>query len=55
MFHLLSMNFEGSLNSLKVTGQTVLGIALGLSLASIAVGMTLHALEALKKKKAKKE
>jgi hypothetical protein len=55
MFHLLSMNFEGSLNSLKITGQTVLGIALGLSFASVVVGMTLHALDSLKKKKANKK
>ena len=54
MFHLLSSDFEASLNSLKVTGQTVLGIALGLSLSTIVVGFILQASIALKKRKGNK-
>lgn len=54
MFHLLSLNFAGSFESLKTTGQTVLGIALGLSFSSIVVGGMLHLIEFIKSKKSKK-
>lgn len=55
MFHLLSLNFSGSFEALKTTGQTVLGIALGLSFSSIVVGGTLHLIEVIRRKKHKNE
>lgn len=55
MFHLLSANFDSSLESLKITGQTVLGIALGLSVSAIFVGFMLQASSAMRKRKIKKQ
>lgn len=53
MFHLLSTNFESCIESLKITGQTVLGIALGLSVSTIVIGFLLQASPAIRKKKLK--
>lgn len=54
MFYLLSANMEASFLHLKITGETILGIALGLSLASIGVGLILQIIELVKKKIIKK-
>ena len=52
MYHLLSLNIPKALEYLKVTGQILLGVALGLSLASVCFGLTLEFIDWLKKKKA---
>ena len=51
MYHLLSLNIPKALEYLKVTGQILLGVALGLSLASVCFGLTLEFIDWLKKKK----
>ncbi len=53
MYHLLSLNLERGLDYLKITGQIVLGMALGLSLASVGFSLTLEAIDFIKKKKVK--
>lgn len=53
MYHLLSFNLERGLDYLKITGQIVLGMALGLSLASVGFGLTLEAIDFVKRKKTK--
>ena len=51
MYHMLSLNLERALEYLKVMGQIVFGVALGLSLASVGFGLTLEFIDFIKKKK----
>ncbi len=50
MYYLLSFNFDSALGYLSITGQIVLGVALGLSLASVGFGLTLEAIDKIKNK-----
>ena len=51
MYNLLSLNLEKAFEYLKITGQIVFGVALGLSLASVGFGLTLQLIDFIKKKK----
>jgi hypothetical protein len=51
MYHLLSLDLVNALEYLKVTGQILLGVALGLSLASVGFGLTLEFIDWIKNKK----
>ncbi|MBP3370885.1 MAG: threonine/serine exporter family protein [Clostridia bacterium] len=53
MYHLLSLNIDKALDYFKLTGQILLGMALGLSLASVGFGLTLEAIDFIKKKRVK--
>jgi uncharacterized membrane protein YjjB (DUF3815 family) len=50
MYHLLSLNIDTAFDYLKVTGQIVFGVALGLSLASVGFGLVLQAIDLVKQK-----
>ena len=51
MYNMLSLNLDKAFEHLKVMGQIVFGIALGLSLASVGFGLTLEFIDFIKKKK----
>ena len=53
MYYLLSLDLPKAFEYLKVTGQILLGVALGLTVASVGFGVTLEAIEHIKKKKNK--
>lgn len=53
MYNLLSLSFPAALESLKVTAQTVLGIALGFMLVSISFSGFTHSLAYIKAKRNK--
>jgi uncharacterized membrane protein YjjB (DUF3815 family) len=51
MYHLLSLDLPNAIEYLKITGQILLGVALGLSLASVCFGLTLEFIDWIKNKK----
>ena len=51
MYHLLSLDLPNAFEYLKLTGQILLGIALGLSLASVGFGFSLELVNWIKKKR----